>query len=61
MKNATDIVIFCALFTHRDEVEQAWGWIDPIVDVWEAQRLPPQNYPAGSWGPEAAQAWFENE
>ncbi len=50
-----------ALFTHRDEVEQAWGWIDPIVDAWEAQRLPPQDYPAGSWGPEAAQAWFENE
>ncbi len=48
-----------ALFTHRDEVEQAWRWIDPIIDAWESQNIEPQNYPSGSWGPSQAEAWFE--
>ena len=24
------------LFMRRDEVEAAWGWIDPILDAWKA-------------------------
>jgi len=43
------------LFMRSDEVEAAWGIVDPLLAYWEAQ--PPErfpNYPAGSSGPAAA-------
>ena len=39
------------LFIRRDEVEQAWTWIDSIQEAWRALHEPPKPYPAGSWGP----------
>jgi glucose-6-phosphate 1-dehydrogenase len=44
------------LFARRDEVEQAWSFIDPIEEAWHAKKDAPELhfYPAGSWGPEAA-------
>src|SRR6266700_3870418 len=44
------------LFARRDEVEQAWAFIDPIEEAWHAKKDVPELffYPAGSWGPEAA-------
>ncbi len=45
-----------ALFIRRDEVEQAWTWIDSIQDAWESSNEPPKSYPAGTWGPVAAVA-----
>jgi glucose-6-phosphate 1-dehydrogenase len=45
-----------ALFIRRDEVEQAWTWIDSIQDAWEAQNEPPKPYAAGTWGPVASVA-----
>ncbi|HEX5825972.1 MAG TPA: glucose-6-phosphate dehydrogenase [Candidatus Limnocylindrales bacterium] len=44
-----------SLFTRADEVEEAWGIVDPIVATW-AEMPPPDfpNYEAGTWGPEAA-------
>jgi glucose-6-phosphate 1-dehydrogenase len=44
------------LFARRDEVEQAWAFIDPIEEAWAKSDKAPklQPYPAGSWGPEAA-------
>src|SRR5258707_11109018 len=44
------------LFARRDEVEQAWACIDPIEEAWHAKKDVPELffYPAGSWGPEAA-------
>ncbi|MFL0797441.1 MAG: glucose-6-phosphate dehydrogenase [Cellvibrionaceae bacterium] len=42
------------LFAHRDEVEQAWTWLDPILNSWKASGRKPERYPAGSWGPEGA-------
>jgi glucose-6-phosphate 1-dehydrogenase len=44
------------LFMRRDEVEAAWAWIDPLIASWKASGEPPLPYPAGSWGPEAANA-----
>ena len=41
-----------SLFTRADEVEQAWGIVDPIIEAWAdgpAPALP--NYDAGTWGP----------
>jgi glucose-6-phosphate 1-dehydrogenase len=45
-----------ALFIRRDEVEQAWTWIDSIQEAWQAQNDPPKPYAAGTWGPVAAMA-----
>ncbi|ALS32560.1 MULTISPECIES: glucose-6-phosphate dehydrogenase [Pseudoalteromonas] len=42
-----------SLFIHRDEVRQAWKWIDPIIDRWQ-EKGKPALYRAGSWGPEDA-------
>jgi glucose-6-phosphate 1-dehydrogenase len=44
-----------SLFTRADEVEEAWGIVDPIIAAW-ADAPPPEfpNYDAGTWGPPAA-------
>jgi len=44
------------LFARRDEVEEAWAYIDPIEEAWHVKKNAPELffYPAGSWGPEAA-------
>jgi len=45
------------LFKRGDQVEQAWGLMEPILEAWKkppARGLP--IYEAGSWGPEAADA-----
>ncbi len=44
-----------SLFTRDDEVEAEWGLITPILEHWKEAKAPDlPNYPAGSWGPEAA-------
>ncbi len=43
-----------SLFTRADEVETAWGIIDPIIRVWEAQKEPLAFYDPGAWGPKEA-------
>lgn len=42
------------LFVRRDEVEQAWKWVDGILDAWRINNEPPKAYQAGTWGPVAA-------
>lgn len=44
------------LFARRDEVEQAWAFVDAIEEAWSAPERSPKlyTYPAGSWGPEEA-------
>lgn len=42
------------LFVRRDEVEQAWTWVDGILKAWQSYHEPPFPYQAGSWGPNAA-------
>ena len=39
------------LFMHREEVEEAWRWIEPILDGWEERGDRPRYSGAGSWGP----------
>ena len=46
------------LFMHRDEIEAAWRWIDPIAQAWDASSEGPLPYAAGSWGPAAAAAYL---
>ncbi|SEP79066.1 glucose-6-phosphate 1-dehydrogenase [Solimonas aquatica] len=44
------------LFMRRDELDAAWAWVEPIMQAWEKQPLPPKSYPAGTWGPTASSA-----
>ena len=43
------------LFTRADEVEEQWALVDAIVAPWKRDRPHFPNYPAGSWGPAAAE------
>jgi glucose-6-phosphate 1-dehydrogenase len=43
-----------SLFTRADEVETAWGLIDPILHAWEAEKQSLAFYDPGSWGPREA-------
>ncbi|WP_462147538.1 glucose-6-phosphate dehydrogenase [Pseudoalteromonas gelatinilytica] len=47
-----------SLFIHRDEVRQAWKWIDPIIERWQ-EKGAPSLYRAGTWGPEDADELLE--
>jgi len=44
------------LFARRDEVEEAWRFVDYIEDGWHKSERPPlmAEYQAGSWGPKEA-------
>ena len=44
------------LFMRRDELDTAWGWIDPIRAGWAQSGNAPKTYAAGSWGPAASTA-----
>jgi glucose-6-phosphate 1-dehydrogenase len=44
------------LFVRSDEQEQAWRWVEPVLDAWAADPAGPRPYAAGSWGPAAASA-----
>ncbi len=46
-----------SLFTRADEVEMAWGLIDPVAQAWESDQSPPLAvYDPGTWGPAEADA-----
>jgi glucose-6-phosphate 1-dehydrogenase len=49
------------LFMRRDELEQAWKWIDPIREAWDRSSEAPQAYVAGTWGPSGAIALIERD
>ncbi|AIJ09869.1 MULTISPECIES: glucose-6-phosphate dehydrogenase [Edwardsiella] len=40
-----------ALFVRRDEVEEAWKWVDSIMTAWADDNDAPKPYQAGTWGP----------
>jgi glucose-6-phosphate 1-dehydrogenase len=44
------------LFVRSDEQEQAWAWVEPILDAWQRDDAGPRPYAAGTWGPAAASA-----
>jgi glucose-6-phosphate 1-dehydrogenase len=44
------------LFVRSDEQEEAWRWVEPILDAWRDDSTPPRPYSAGTWGPAAASA-----
>jgi len=42
------------LFTRADEVEEQWELVDSMIAGWRRDRASFPNYPAGTWGPAAA-------
>jgi glucose-6-phosphate 1-dehydrogenase len=44
------------LFVRSDEQEQAWRWVEPVLDFWARDTAGPRPYSAGTWGPAAASA-----
>jgi glucose-6-phosphate 1-dehydrogenase len=45
-----------SLFPVNEEVERSWEILDPVIEFWARQEAGPDPYPAGSWGPESANA-----
>jgi glucose-6-phosphate 1-dehydrogenase len=46
------------LFTHRDEIDAAWAWIDPILAAWRESGEAPLPYAADSRGPAGVEAFL---
>jgi glucose-6-phosphate 1-dehydrogenase len=44
------------LFVRSDEQEEAWRWVEPVLDAWRNDATGPRPYAAGSWGPPASSA-----
>lgn len=44
------------LFVRSDEQEQAWRWVEPVLNAWQDESTGPRIYAAGTWGPAAASA-----
>ncbi|WP_245944817.1 hypothetical protein [Crenobacter cavernae] len=43
-----------SLFMRRDELAEAWRWVEPILENWATSPIPPKTYTAGTWGPAAS-------
>jgi len=51
-----------SLFARSDEVELAWGIIDPIIAAWKSPAAPPlHSYQTGLWGPTQASQWMQTQ
>jgi glucose-6-phosphate 1-dehydrogenase len=51
-----------SLFARADEIELAWGLIDPILASWEQPDAPPPAlYEPGSWGPAEADEFLAQD
>jgi glucose-6-phosphate 1-dehydrogenase len=49
------------LFVRSDEQEEAWRWVEPIMDHWRSDSSGPRPYAAGTWGPSAASAMIARD
>jgi glucose-6-phosphate 1-dehydrogenase len=49
------------LFVRADEQEEAWRWVEPILEHWANDASGPRPYAAGTWGPSAASAMIARD
>ncbi len=49
------------LFVRADEQEEAWRWVEPIIEHWRNDGREPRPYAAGTWGPSASSAMIARE
>lgn len=49
------------LYARGDAVEEAWKFVQPLIDNWESNpNIPIYGYPAGTWGPEDSDKLIPN-
>jgi glucose-6-phosphate 1-dehydrogenase len=48
------------LFVRADEQEEAWRWVEPLIDSWQTDGGP-RPYAAGTWGPSASSAMIARD
>ena len=49
------------LYARGDAVEQAWEFVQPIINAWQTNpEIPIYGYPAGTWGPEDSNKLITN-
>jgi len=48
------------LFVRSDEQEEAWRWVEPLLDSWQTD-AGPRPYAAGTWGPSASSAMIARD
>jgi glucose-6-phosphate 1-dehydrogenase len=49
------------LFVRSDEQEEAWRWVEPILQHWRHDTMGPRPYAAGTWGPSASSAMIARD
>jgi len=49
------------LFMRGDELEEAWAWVDPLIEKWSESSARPAPYDAGSSGPDDALALLHKD
>ncbi len=49
------------LFVRSDEQEEAWRWVEPLINHWSADAQGPRLYAAGTWGPSASSAMIARD
>ena len=49
------------LFVRSDEQEEAWRWVEPILQHWQNDTTGPRPYAAGTWGPSASSAMIARD
>ncbi|NML48399.1 glucose-6-phosphate dehydrogenase [Ramlibacter sp. G-1-2-2] len=49
------------LFVRSDEQEEAWRWVEPIMEHWGNDTRGPRPYAAGTWGPSASSAMIARD
>ncbi len=49
------------LFVRSDEQEEAWRWVEPIMEYWRGDPVGPRPYVAGTWGPSASSAMIARD
>ncbi len=49
------------LFVRSDEQEEAWRWVEPIMNAWNADSQGPRLYASGTWGPSASSAMIARD
>ena len=49
------------LFVRSDEQEEAWRWVEPILEHWRTDSSSLRPYNAGTWGPSASSAMIARD
>jgi glucose-6-phosphate 1-dehydrogenase len=49
------------LFVRSDEQEEAWRWVEPILNHWASDSKGPRLYASGTWGPSASSAMIARD